>query len=284
MRRRSCIRRHDFVYFFGMKKASSPQQRFLSRCDDLQLWRSLLDLIPDIAFFLKDRQGRFVMQNRRACEYCRVSSEEETLGKTDYDFYPKDRADLYVDGDRRVMATGKPIVNEIAPAPEDAGSDRLIVYSKLPVRDRRGRIIGVLGLHREIQNKSALPQPFGRFLPAVQHIHRHYAEPLRLPLLASLSGLSRSQFERSFRRLFQIPPRRYLLQVRVHAACRLLEQTDRTTCDIAQETGFFDHSHFARTFRQVMGVTPRQYRLRHFGLGGNAGRSRSGAPPLVHRK
>ena len=186
---------------------------------------------------------------------------------------------MYLAGDRRVMTSGQPIINEVAPAPEAAGSDRLIVYSKLPVRDRRGRIIGVLGLHREIQNKSLLPQPYGRFLPAIEHIHRHYAEPLRLPQLAAFAGLSRSQFERSFRRLFQIPPRRYLLQVRVHAACRLLEQTDRTMCDIAQETGFFDHSHFARTFQQIMGVTPKTYRRRHFGLGAEGKRTKASARP-----
>lgn len=241
------------------------QEGFFKQIDSHRLWCDLLDLVPDIAFFMKDQSGRFIMQNRRACEYCRVATESETLGKRDHDFYPRDRADIYVAGDHRVMRTGLAIINELAPAPEAAGSESLIVYSKLPVRNRSGEIIGVLGLHREIHTQTPNPSTYGRFLPALERMHRHFAEPLRLPHLAKLAGLSCSQFERGFRRLFQTPPRRYLIQVRVRAACRLLEESNRTICDIALETGFFDHSHFVRSFKATMGLSPKTYRLKHFG-------------------
>ena len=122
------------------------KKAFQRRIGDVRPFERLLDLLPDVAFFMKDRKGRFVMHNRRSCEYCRVSSEAETLGKTDFDFFPEARAKMYVEGDRQVMESGKPILNAIAPAPEEAGSDRLIVYSKVPVKDRRGRIIGIAGI------------------------------------------------------------------------------------------------------------------------------------------
>jgi len=244
----------------------NPEQfkrAFLRRIGDPRPFQQLLDLLPDVAFFMKDRRGRFVMHNRRSCEYCRVGSEAETLGKTDYDFFPAGRAKMYVEGDRRVMRTGEPILNAIAPAPEEEGSDRLIVYSKVPVRDRRGHIIGIAGIHREIDRLRSRPRTWGRISRAIEIIHQRYADPLRTSDLAAVAGLSRGQFDRHFRRLFGTPPREYLLRVRINAACRLLTDTDRKTTDIAQKTGFYDHSHFSRTFHRITGTAPGNYRRMH---------------------
>lgn len=238
------------------------RHKFLRRLGSLQPFQQLLDLLPDVAFFMKDRAGRFIMKNRRSCEYCRVASELETIGKTDYDFYPRDRADMYVKGDRQVMQTGLPIINAIAPAPEAEGSDTLIIYSKVPLRDRRGHIIGVAGIHREVEGIRATPKSYGRLSAAVQHLHKHYARPLTTRHLADMVGISPSQFDRRFRRFFGATPRKYLLRVRVNAACRLLAETDLSVTDVALKVGFYDHSHFSRTFSRLMGLPPLTYRKR----------------------
>jgi AraC-like DNA-binding protein len=239
------------------------RQDFLSRIGNLDSILQLMDLLPDVAFFVKDRQSRFIVQNRRACEYCHAVSDADTLGKTDYDFYPRDRAQAYVDGDLQVMTSGNPIINAIAPAPEVEGSDRLIFYSKVPVYDRSGAIIGVAGIHREIDDQRAVPRDFGRLARAVHYMHDHYAQPLGTRRLAAMVGISHSQFERRFRRLFGVSPRQYLLRVRVNAACKLLAETAGSVTDIALEIGFYDHSHFSRTFSRLMGVSPLAYRKRH---------------------
>jgi AraC-like DNA-binding protein len=239
------------------------QASFLRRIGDFQTFQQLLELLPDVAFFMKDRQGRFVMQNRRACEYCRVGSEAETLGKTDYDFWSPQLAGLYVAQDRKVMKTGEPIINALTLAPEDIGSDHLVIYSKVPVRDRRQRIIGIAGIHREVEGLRTPPRQFGQLSKAVERMHRDFAEPLTTPKLAAIAGLSRSQFERVFHRLFGASPREYLLRLRVNAASRLLTDTDRKCTDIALATGFYDHSHFSRVFQRIMGISPQHYRRRH---------------------
>ncbi len=237
------------------------QRNFLTQVSDLSPFRQLLDLVPDVAFFMKDRDGRFVMHNRRSCEYCQVSHEWETLGKTDYDFFPKDRAALYVQGDQEVMRTGKPIVNAIAPAPE--ASDKMIVYSKVPVYGRNGRIIGVAGIHRIVEGLRGTPDWYGRFSKVIDHIHRHYADEIELARLARQAGVSQSQFERRFRQLLGASPGEYVLRVRINASRELLENTDRTIADIALAVGFYDHSHFTRTFRRHLSCSPKQYRLNH---------------------
>lgn len=239
------------------------RQDFLRRLDAVPPLQQLFDLLPDVTFFMKDRQGRFIMRNRHGCEYCQVSSERELIGKTDHDFHPKARADMYVKGDQKVIRTGEPIINAIEPAPEEDGSDRLIICSKIPVRDRQGRVIGIAGIHREVEGFRATPKSYGRLSEAVQHLHTHYAKPLTTRQLAKMVGVSSSQFARRFQKLFNATLRQYLLRVRVRAASRLLAQTDKSITEIAMEVGFYDHAHFSRTFSRLMGMGPLAFRKNH---------------------
>ena len=212
---------------------------------------------------MKEGTGRFVMMNRHCCEYCGIASDLGAIGKTDFDFFPRDRAAEYVRGDRQVMKTGVPIINAIELAPEHEGSDRLIVYSKVALRDRHGRIIGSAGFFREIARLRATPKSYGRLAEAVQHFHTHYGQAVSIPRLAATVGISLSEFERRFHHLFGATPRQYLQRVRVNAACRLLAETEKKITEIALEVGFFDHSHLSRTFSRLMGVSPLAYRKAH---------------------
>lgn len=234
---------------------------FFAKVGDYRPFAQLLDLLPDVAFFVKDRQGRFVYSSRRAVDCCRVGSEAEVLGKADSDFFSADRAALYQKQDQEVMRTGRPIINAVCATPE-GGSDSLIIFSKVPIRDPRGKVIGVAGVHRELRGVRAPVPMLGRISRAVAIMHERFAEPLRISELAHAAGLSRSQFDRQFHRLFGATPREYLHRVRISAACRLLEETEQKTTQIALKTGFYDHSHFSRTFRRIMGSTPQTYRRR----------------------
>ncbi|MEM1222187.1 MAG: hypothetical protein AAGH40_05435 [Verrucomicrobiota bacterium] len=62
---------------------SFDAESFLQAVNWRSLTRDLSDALVEQAFFMKDREGRFVMQNRRGCEYCDAVDEGETLGKTD---------------------------------------------------------------------------------------------------------------------------------------------------------------------------------------------------------
>lgn len=220
----------------------------------------LLDLLPDVSFFIKDREGRFVAVNRRGCEYCGVSSERDVFGKTDRDFFPRARADKYIADDRKVIRSGKPLLNRIDPAPEAEGSPRLVLTNRIPLRDANGRVIGVAGFSRSVESVRARPVATARLARALEHIHERHAAPVATNHVAKLAGLSPSQFERVFRKALGTSPRQYLLRVRVEAACRALVETDETLAVIAQRCGFYDQSHFTRSFSALMGATPSVYR------------------------
>jgi AraC-like DNA-binding protein len=259
-------KRAFFVYRWRMKTRKFDPRKFkkdfFSRLGDFSQIQPLLDSLHDIPFYFMDRKDRCVMNNLRTVALAGVASEEEMLGKTGYDFFPSDRVDIYHKQNHQVMRTGKPIINAIAPAPEK-GSNAMTVYSKIPLRDKRGRIIGVAGAHREIKGLHSPSPTYGRLSRAVQMMHDHYAEQLTISELASIAGMSRSQFDRHFHRLFGSVPRDYLMRVRINAACHLLSETDRKTTEIALDTGFYDHSHFSRSFRRIIGMNPLAYRRKH---------------------
>lgn len=232
----------------------------LQQVDWREVARQLGSLISEDAFFMKDTRGRFILQNRRAYEYCNARSEAETLGKRDADFFSAERAAVYEEGDQQVIRTGQPILNEIAPAPEEAGSNNLVLYSKFPVRDAEGQVIGVAGIHRLVEESATGPTHLGPLFPAVRRIHTAFAEDLRIVDLARQTGLSHSQFSRRFKSVLGVSPKDYLLRVRVRHARRLLETTDRTVSDVALACGFYDHSHFSHAFRRLAGISPAGYR------------------------
>ncbi|WP_395753225.1 helix-turn-helix domain-containing protein [Prosthecobacter sp.] len=238
--------------------AISPQA-FLRRLRGAEL-AQLFDLLPDMSFFIKDAQGRFMAMNRRSCDYCGVKQEKDAIGKTDYDFFPRNRAIEYRKDDEIVMRTGKPIVNRLESAPEAEGSPRLVMSSKIPLRDAEGRIIGVAGFSRQLDQVRSRSSGEARFARVIEQMHKHPEDALSSAEMARVCGLSQSQFDRSFRRVFGSSARQYLLRVRVEAACRRLAETEETVAALAVELGFYDHAHFTRCFRGVMGMTPAQFR------------------------
>jgi AraC-like DNA-binding protein len=224
------------------------------------LLEPLYDLMPDVSFFMKDTEGRFVALSRLGCEFCGVKSQEEAFGCTDRSFFPEGRATEYMADDRRVIETGLPIVNRIEPAPEMEGSPRLVVTNKIPVRDREGRIIGVAGFSRRVEHLRCATTVIRKLAAAVDRIHGHYDEAFDTAELAKQAGLSTSQFERLFRKALGSSPRQYLQRVRIEHACLFLVESEDTVAAIAQRCGYYDHAHFTKAFVAQKGVTPTAFR------------------------
>lgn len=239
---------------------TSIREAFFQRLAGENQVFALFDLLPDVSFFVKDRRGRFIALSTRGCEYCGAACEADAIGRTDYDFFPQQRADEYRADDLTVIESGEPILNRIESAPEAAGSPRLVMTTKIPLRDRRGRVIGIAGFSRQVEEFRQQSGTIAAFADVIEYLHQHYAQNLTTKDLATRADLSVSQFERRFRRAFGSSVRQYLLRVRVERAAQMLVETDQTISQIALDSGFYDHAHFSRRFRRLIGETPTQYR------------------------
>ncbi|MCX7826382.1 MAG: AraC family transcriptional regulator, partial [Verrucomicrobiae bacterium] len=132
--------------------------------------------------------------------------------------------------------------------------------TKLPIRDERGRIIGIIGFSRDVRAPlDAHDIPAG-LAAAMEHLENHLAEPQTPAGLARRANLSPSKFARLVKRIFGITPRQLITHTRLAAASRLLLESDRSVADIAVACGFYDHSAFTRAFHSATGLTPRQFR------------------------
>ena len=240
-----------------MSPPSRQQRRFLARTDAAVLV-ALFGQLNDVSFFLKDERGRFMALNRRGCDFCGVASEADAIGRTDADFFPRRRAADYRRDDLAVMA----MTERVESAPEEEASPRLVLTTKIPVRDRSGAVIGVAGISRVLPELRAERQRLAMLDRVIVHLHGHLTEALPSAGLAAIAGLSVSQFERSFRRAFGTTPHQYVLHLRIEAACRQLAQRDDSIATIAVGCGFADHAHLTRSFSRHMAMTPTQYRRR----------------------
>lgn len=98
----------------------------------------------------------------------------------------------------------------------------------------------------------------------IQHVlnrvRKHPGEQMDILETARHCGMSEATFRRRWSELVGESPRRYVEQIRLQEACRLLVETKRPIKDIAYTLGFEDEFYFSRRFHVRMGVSPRQYR------------------------
>lgn len=110
-----------------------------------------MDHIPDVIYF-KDRKGKLVMVNRSHAKGLNLTPEQ-VAGKTDFDLFPKKRAERMIKDDLKVMKTGKPIIDKVERATRPDGVDNYVSTTKIPRFDSKGNVIGLMGITRDITHR-----------------------------------------------------------------------------------------------------------------------------------
>ena len=113
--------------------------------------RTLVQTIPDL-IWLKDAEGIYLACNTMF-EHLFGAKEADIIGKTDYDFVDRDLADFFRDQDHKAMAVGKPRSNEEWITFADDGHRALLDILKTPMFDVEGKLIGILGIARDITER-----------------------------------------------------------------------------------------------------------------------------------
>jgi len=111
----------------------------------------LMDQIPDVIYF-KDKKGRLVLVNQAHAKGLGLKPEQ-VEGKTDFDFFPRRRAQEMLKDDTYVIRTGKPIIDKIERATRPDGVDNYVSTTKIPWFDEKKRVIGVIGITRDITRR-----------------------------------------------------------------------------------------------------------------------------------
>jgi PAS domain S-box-containing protein len=115
------------------------------------LLQTLLDNIPEYVYF-KDKNRRFVRASNFFCDLFGCSLED-IIGKKDEDLFPEEIAEETANDDRHVIETGIPLVNKEEGGKSIGGGEHWVLTTKLPWRDKKGNIIGLFGISREITDR-----------------------------------------------------------------------------------------------------------------------------------
>jgi AraC family transcriptional regulator len=94
----------------------------------------------------------------------------------------------------------------------------------------------------------------------VDYIQANLSQDNSLQALAEVAEVSPFHFCRSFKQSTGLSPHRYILQLRIEEAQRLLKRTTLAISDVANRLGFSDQSHFTMVFRKLVGTTPARWR------------------------
>lgn len=224
---------------------------------------ALFDRIPDVVFFVKDREGRYVVVNQTLVVRCGRRTKEELLGRTAREVFPAPLGDRFLDQDLRVVASGVAIVQNLELHFYPTRLEGWCLTDKLPLRGTDGRVTGLAGISRDLQSPGSEVDHFAELASVLNHVRVSFGSELRVEELAELAGLSVYQLNRRLRLIFGITTSQFITKTRIDAASEMLRSGDRPIAEVANACGYFDQSAFTRVFRRTVGLTPRQYRARH---------------------
>ena len=124
--------------------------------------RLVLDNIP-VRVFWKDLDCRFLGSNQPFAEDAGHSHPAELIGKNDFDLpWSRQESKAFREDDRAVMRSGKPRINFEEPQTHRDGVTRWLQTSKIPMRDEKGKIIGVLGTYEDISQRKQADEELNR--------------------------------------------------------------------------------------------------------------------------
>jgi diguanylate cyclase (GGDEF)-like protein/PAS domain S-box-containing protein len=123
--------------------------------------RFVLETIPDLVW-VKDPEGLYLSCNPKFERFF-GASEEDIVGKTDYDFVDKELADFFREKDKAAMDAGKSLTNEETVTYADDGHEETLETIRTLLRDSKGKLIGILGIARDITARKQAEEKFHYF-------------------------------------------------------------------------------------------------------------------------
>jgi diguanylate cyclase (GGDEF)-like protein/PAS domain S-box-containing protein len=109
----------------------------------------LLDTLEDRIYF-KDRNSKFLRINQALAARFGLARPSEAVGKSDFDFFPRDFAQRTYECEQQIIKTGKPVVDLEEHTVWRDKTEAWTLVTKMPYRDSHGQVIGTFGLSRDI--------------------------------------------------------------------------------------------------------------------------------------
>ena len=130
-------------------RSEAAEQQLEELKAEQALLEALMETIPDDIYF-KDRDGRFLRINRAKALRSGLIDPRQAVGKTDADFFQSEHADASLAQERQIMESGVSLIDQVERLVWPDGHVSWVSATKVPLRDHAGRIIGTVGISRDI--------------------------------------------------------------------------------------------------------------------------------------
>jgi len=137
--------------FWDVTQRKATEEALASERD---LLRALLDNIPDRIYF-KDIHSRFLRCSASMVQRLGVKGASEVIGKTDFDFHPRELASEFFQDEQRIISTGLPLVNKLERQFSAEGDEMWASVTKVPIVGKTGIISGIIGISRDVTRLKA---------------------------------------------------------------------------------------------------------------------------------
>jgi PAS domain S-box-containing protein len=122
-----------------------------------RLLNSLITATPDHIYF-KDRESRFTRINESFARRHGLSNPNVALGKTDFDLFGEQHARQAYEDEQLIMATGQPMIDKEEREDWKDGRVTWVSSTKMPLRDDTGKIVGIMGISRDITERKRVEE------------------------------------------------------------------------------------------------------------------------------
>jgi AraC-like DNA-binding protein len=239
---------------------TEPDLRRAVSLVDVSLLERLFDLSPEVAFFVKDAQGRYVVVNESLVARHGLKSKSQVIGKRPRDICFGDFGRIPTEQDEKVLRTGRPLIDHLEMQWHRPNDPVWCLTTKLPILDSANAIVGLIGLSRDVRVPVEAHEIPAGFASALEEFEQNLSAETTPAWFARRSRLSSQRLARLTKRLFGLTPSQFITKSRIAAASRMLLESKRSVSEIAHACGFCDHSAFARAFRSASGMTPSEFR------------------------
>lgn len=139
--------------------------------------RVLLDSIPD-SIYIRDPHGKYTVVNRALADLVGIKDPQEVEGKTPFDFFPKEDAEAFLAEDTKIMEAGKTVTSPARISRRANGEYRHLITTKVPVRNREGKVSGILGINRDVTEQEKAREAVRRTEHRMQEIVDNSPSPM----------------------------------------------------------------------------------------------------------
>ena len=116
-----------------------------------ELLQSLIDTVPDLIYF-KDDKNRFIRVNKTKAEFS-GTTPESMIGKTEFDFLPREQAEAASAHESWIMKFNKPVVDKLEKVTHTDGTERWVSVTEVPRHNEKGQVIGTMGISRDFTER-----------------------------------------------------------------------------------------------------------------------------------